>query len=95
VGDRSAFAVTGYLSADTPIVIAISRRADPERIIQARRVAVRNGLTDYGMSLGDAERCCDAWEAEAAAGRLPRDRDYWRLGKEWIAERRAARRPPF
>jgi hypothetical protein len=40
----------------------MARRADPERIHQARRAAVRNGLTDYGVPLKEAERWCDAWE---------------------------------
>jgi hypothetical protein len=30
-----------------------------------RRAATRNGLTDHGMPLEEAERWCDAWEAEA------------------------------
>jgi hypothetical protein len=38
----------------------MGRRADPERIHQPRRAAVRNGLTDYGKSVEDAERWCDA-----------------------------------
>jgi len=71
----------------------LSRRADPERIHQARRAATLNGLTDYGMSLEDAERWCDAWEAEAARLELPKDKNYWTVGSAWIAEERAARRP--
>ena len=71
----------------------MARRADPERIYQARRAAVRNGLTDYGMSLEDAERWCDAWELEAAGRRLAKDGAYWTAGAEWIATERAARRP--
>jgi hypothetical protein len=45
------------------------------------------------MSLETAERWCDAWEFEAATRGLPRDRDYWTAGEEWIAAERAARRP--
>jgi hypothetical protein len=30
--------------------------APPERIHQARRIAVRNGLTDYGMPLSERPR---------------------------------------
>jgi hypothetical protein len=71
----------------------MARRADPERIHQARRAATRNGLTDYGMSVEDAERWCDAWEIEAASRGLPRNADYWTLGEAWIAEERRARRP--
>ena len=34
----------------------MSRRADPERIFQARRDAIRNTLTGSGMTLEAAER---------------------------------------
>ena len=51
----------------------MSPRADPERIHQARRVAVRNGLTDHGIGVEDAERWCDAWEVEAARLELPKE----------------------
>ena len=51
----------------------MARRADPERIFQARRDAIRNTLTGSGMSLETAERWCDAWEIEAAGRGLPRD----------------------
>jgi len=73
--------------------IAFARRADPERIDQARRVATRNGLTDYGMPKEEAERWCDAWELEAAGRGLQKDAVYWELGEEWIAAERRARRP--
>jgi hypothetical protein len=69
----------------------VARRADPERIHQARRAAVRNGLTDYGMSVQDAERWCDGWEVEAQRLELPRDSNYWTVGSAWIAEQRARR----
>jgi hypothetical protein len=78
---------------DAAYLVGVARRADPERIHEARRAAVRNGLTDYGMSVEDAERWCDAWEIEAASRDLPRDGAYWRTGAEWIAGERAARRP--
>lgn len=71
----------------------MTRRADPERIFQARRAAVRNTLTGRGMEPEKAERWCDAWELEAAGRGVPRDRDYWTLGTAWIAAERAARRP--
>jgi hypothetical protein len=72
----------------------MARRADPKRIHQARRTAVRNSLTDYGMPREDVERWCDAWELEAAMRDLPRDSNYWTVGSAWIAEERAARRRP-
>jgi hypothetical protein len=49
-------------------------------------------LTDYGMTLEDAERWCDRWEAEAAERGLPTSADYWTVGSAWIAEQRAKRR---
>ena len=71
----------------------MARRADPERIFQARRDAIRNTLTGSGMTPEMAERWCDAWVLEAAGRGLPRDRTYWTAGAEWIASERAARRP--
>ena len=73
--------------------VAMSRRSTPERIVQARRDAIRNTLTGSGMSLEAAERYCGAWEIDAAGRGLPRAADYWQLGSEWIAAERAARRP--
>ena len=72
-----------------------SRRADPQRIFQARRAAVRYGLMDTGMDEETANGWCDAWELEAAGLGLPRDATYWRTGEEWIAAERAARRPAW
>ena len=71
----------------------VARRADPERIHQARRAAIRNTLTGSGMGLEVAERWCDAWVLEATGRGLPKDGDYWRVGAAWIAAERAARRP--
>ena len=62
----------------------VARRADPELIHQARRVAVRNRLTGSGMDLDVAERWCDAWEAEAALQGISPGRDYWDAGRLWI-----------
>ena len=67
--------------------------ADPERVLQIRRIATRNKLTGSGMDQATAERWCDAWEIEAAGRGLPRDGAYWQAGAEWIAAERAARRP--
>jgi len=71
----------------------MTRRADPERIYQARRAAARNTLAGTGMPIETAERWCAAWEAEAASRWLARDRDYWDLGWDWIEAERAATRP--
>lgn len=56
----------------------MARLADPGRIFQARRDAIRNTLTGLGMSLlgmslEAAERWCDAWILEAAGRGLPSD----------------------
>ncbi len=56
------------------------RRADPERIFEARRAGVRARLTGTGMPLETAERWCDSWELEAAGRGLPRDGAYWQEG---------------
>src|SRR6187200_1656939 len=47
----------------------MARHADPERIQQGRRAAPQR-LSDYGMSLEDAERWCDAWEARGGRPRV-------------------------
>ena len=65
-----------------------------EHIHQARRAAVRNGLTDAGMDLELADRWCDAWETQAALQRIIRSAAYWQIGKRWIDERRSARNQP-
>ena len=71
---------------------AMSRRAHPERIFQARRDAIRNRLTDSGMSVETAERWCDAWVLEATGLGLPRDGAYWQAGWDWIVEERVRAR---
>jgi hypothetical protein len=53
---------------------------------------VRNGLTDYGMPLEEAEAWCDGWEREAVGRGLQKEGTYWELGEAWIAEERKARR---
>ena len=45
------------------------------------------------MSVEDAERWCDAWEADTASRGLPRTGEYCQLGAVWIVTERAARRP--
>jgi len=72
----------------------MARQADPQRIYEAWRIAVRNTLTDTGIPLEDAERWMTRWEVEAAVRGLPRDSDYWTVGSAWIAEQRAMRRRP-
>jgi hypothetical protein len=70
-------------------------RADPQRLHQARRVAIRNAIMQSrSLDLEVAERWCDAWEAEAALRDLKRDGDYWDAGKRWIDAQCAARKQP-
>ena len=73
----------------------MSRRSTPERIDAARRIAIRNGLTDHGMPLETAEAWCDAWEAEAHRQGLDRrSAGYWDGATDWIAEQRKVRKLP-
>ena len=72
----------------------MARRADPERIHEARRAAIRNRLIGSGKDPDLAERWCDAWEAEAALQGIARSSDYWDAGKLWIDAQCAARKRP-
>ena len=71
----------------------MSRRANPERILEAQRAGVRGRLTRTGMQPEAADRWLDAWVLEATGRGPPRDGAYWQAGWEWIAEERVARRP--
>jgi hypothetical protein len=46
----------------------MSRRADPERIFTARRMAVRNGLIGHDMPLETAVAWCDALAGRGRPG---------------------------
>jgi hypothetical protein len=70
------------------------RRADPERIYQAGRAAIRNWLLSEGVSPETTESWLTAWELEASVRQLPTTGDFWTVGSAWIAEQRAARRRP-
>jgi len=72
----------------------MTRRADPDRIQEARRIAIRNRLTGSGMDPEVANRWCDAWETEAALRDVKRDGDYWEAGRTWIDGQCAARKQP-
>jgi hypothetical protein len=75
----------------------LTRRADPERIYQARRDAVRNRLTDeHRMPPELADQWLRAWEVEAADRGLERLRaEYWDGASEWVVEQRSARKAPL
>jgi hypothetical protein len=70
----------------------MARRRDPERIYQARRVAIRNRLLSDGLSPETAERWLAAWELEASARGVATSGDFWTVGDAWIAEQPARRR---
>jgi hypothetical protein len=72
----------------------VTRRADPERVHQARRDAIRDYLIGSGKDRAVAERWCDAWTAEAALRSLKPGADYWDAGKLWIDQQCAARKQP-
>jgi hypothetical protein len=75
----------------------VARRADPQRIYEAKRAAYLERLvSNFGIPRPDAEPWIAAWEREAEArGLSPTERDYWEAGLSWVAMTRAKdRRPP-
>ena len=72
----------------------MSRRANPARIDEARRAAIRNRLIGEGMTEGTAEAWIAAWDIEATREGLEPGRVYWERGWDWItAERQRRVRP--
>jgi hypothetical protein len=73
----------------------LTRRADPERIYQARRAAHFSRLTALGtIDELDAEHWLSRWEREAEQLGLDRlEAGFWTAGEVWILERRSARNP--
>ena len=72
----------------------MSRRADPARIDQARRAAIRNRLNGERVTEATAEAWIAAWDAHAAEHGLEPGREYWECGWDWItAERQRRVRP--
>jgi hypothetical protein len=65
----------------------MSRRADPERIFQARMAATVERLVGEGLLRDRVEALVARWEV--VAERRPHDRAYWEAFEEW----RAAERP--
>ena len=72
----------------------MSRRADPARIDQARRAAIRNRLIGERMTEATADAWIAAWDAQAAQEGLEPGRVYWERGWEWIAAGRRRRVRP-
>ena len=94
---------SGLLSADGPTGRCpkvptrsrlTARRADPERIFQARRDAIRNRLIGTGLEEARADAWIAAWEAQAALDGLPRDGVYWETGWRWVTQQREQRARP-
>ena len=52
----------------------MSRRGDPERILEAQRSGVRGRLMGTGMQPETADRWLDAWVLEATGRGLPNGR---------------------
>lgn len=69
----------------------MARRADPERIHQAKRAGTLAGLVDqHRVPRDKAEALIAAWEVEAEHRELARtNNDYWSTGRVWMLERRA------
>lgn len=68
----------------------MSRRADPERLYVAHRMALAGRLVSQArITAESAERWIGAWEAEARSRGLDaRTPEWWRPAWEWIAAKR-------
>ena len=72
----------------------MARRADPARIEDARRAAIRNRLIGERVTEETAEAWIAAWDAQAAKEGLEPGREYWDRGWDWIAAERQRRVRP-
>ena len=63
----------------------------PDRVVQARRAAVRFGLMDAGLGRAAADRGCDAWPVDATGPFSLRDAADRHTSQGWIAAQRKAR----
>jgi hypothetical protein len=72
----------------------MSRQADPARIDEARRAAIRNSLIGEGVTEATAEAWIAAWDAEAAHEGLEPGRVYWERGWDWITRKKQLRSRP-
>jgi len=67
----------------------MARRADPERIHDARREANLTRLVGQDGEFPDRARALIArWEAIADAEGRPHDQAFWQAGRDWIAAQR-------
>jgi hypothetical protein len=72
----------------------MSRRADPARIDQARRPAIRNRLMGESATEATADAWIAAWDAEGVKDGIEPGSVYWERGWEWIAAQRQHRVRP-
>ena len=72
----------------------MSRRADPERLDEARHQATRNRLIGVGMTEETADAWIDAWAAQAARDGVERGAGYWDAAWRWISAERQRRVRP-
>jgi hypothetical protein len=63
-----------------------------ERIFQARRAGCRTALMSQGVSADEADRWCDAWEAEATRRGIGGSGTFWDDGRQWIDTQRIVRK---
>jgi hypothetical protein len=72
----------------------MTRRADPERIYQARRAATFHRLADVDrLDELHAEHWIARWEREAELLRVGRySSEFWSDGGVWIKDQRRAKR---
>jgi hypothetical protein len=66
----------------------MSRRADPERIDEARRAATRHRLIGERVTPETADAWITAWAEQAARDGIEAGSEYWTAGWDWIAEQR-------
>jgi hypothetical protein len=86
--------VTAYLCTAIAYPRTMSRRADPTRIDEARRAAIRNRLIGEGTTEETAGAWIAAWDAQAAQEALEPGREYWDRGWDGIAAERQRRVRP-
>ena len=72
----------------------MARRADPQRIDDARRYATRNRLIGVGMTDKTADAWIEAWASQAARYGVEPGAGYWDAAWRWISAERQHRVRP-